>query len=173
MSVLQAIDSFRGKYRFLSNFYETEIFYDGFVYPTVEHAFQAAKTYDVVERLKICVADTPGIAKAMGRKVKLRDDWDEIRINVMASLLFTKFLKPDLRTALLKTYNTELIEGNTWGDQFWGVCDGRGENHLGKTLMKVRTYFQDFLTETSEYLCSGCDRLFKFDGDICYCRNDE
>lgn len=46
---------------------------------------------------------------------------------------------PDLAEMLLDTGNTKLIEGNSWNDTYWGVCGGRGKNHLGKILMGVRS----------------------------------
>lgn len=134
----QPIDSFSGVYRFLSNFYPCPIVYEGALYPSLEHAFQAAKTIDGVEREWVRLAPRPGEAKRRGRRVTKRDDWDDIRINVMRELLFQKFNDPQLRQRLLNTGDTQLIEGNDWGDVFWGVCRGHGENWLGKLLMEVR-----------------------------------
>ena len=140
------IDCFDGKYAFLSNFYPSPIapFNDGIVYPTVEHAFQAYKTTDINKRKEIAAQPTPGKAKHLGRHVELRDDWQEIRINVMYAALKEKFKDLELRTKLLSTGNAELIEGNTWSDNFWGDCHCpkcrsiKGENNLGKLLMKIR-----------------------------------
>ena len=140
------IDCFDGKYAFLSNFYSSPItpFNDGIVYPTVEHAFQAYKTTDINKRKEIAAQPTPGKAKHLGRHVEIRDDWQEIRINVMYTALKEKFKDLELRTKLLSTGNAELIEGNTWSDNFWGDChcpkcrDIKGENNLGKLLMKIR-----------------------------------
>ena len=140
------IDCFDGKYAFLSNFYSSPIapFKDGIVYPTVEHAFQAYKTTDINKRKEIAAQPTPGKAKYLGRHVKIRDDWQEIRINVMYTALKEKFKDLELQTKLLSTGNAELIEGNTWSDNFWGDChcpkcrDIKGENNLGKLLMKIR-----------------------------------
>jgi predicted NAD-dependent protein-ADP-ribosyltransferase YbiA (DUF1768 family) len=58
----------------------------------------------------------------------------------MGFLVRQKFREPKLRELLAGTRNAELIEGNYWGDRFWGVYvgDGKGENHLGKILMQVR-----------------------------------
>ena len=133
------IDSFAGEYRFLSNFYPSPIRVDGLLFPTVEHAFQAAKTFDRDEKRKIAEARSPGRAKQLGRKVKLRKDWESVKVGIMEELLERKFeAHPDLAERLLETDDTELIEGNTWNDTFWGVCGGRGKNHLGKALMRVR-----------------------------------
>lgn len=135
------IDSFHGEYRFLSNFYPCEIEMDGIVYPSSEHAYQAAKTDDVGERRKISKMKSAGEAKRAGKLIKLRRDWRSVSLNIMYNLLVQKFDKnknPDLYTLLKQTGDQKLVEGNTWGDTFWGVCDGVGENWLGKLLMKVR-----------------------------------
>lgn len=144
------IDKFDGEYAFLSNFYPSSIFdsNDGFTYPTVEHFFQAKKSLILKEREMISKADTPGKAKRMGRKVQLRSDWEDIKLLVMEDALRRKFSKARFREALLATGDEELIEGNWWGDTFWGVCKGVGENNLGKLLMKIR---EDFKNERSVF----------------------
>lgn len=133
------IVSFSGPYRFLSNFYPAQIYYDGVYYPTLEHAYQAAKTLNGVDRELIRGAATPGEAKTRGRRVTKRPHWDAIKLDVMERLLRGKF-RPGSKLArqLIQTGNAELVEGNTWGDVFWGVCRGEGENHLGRLLMKLR-----------------------------------
>lgn len=132
------IDKFDGKYAFLSNFWSTRIIFDNESYRTVEHAFQAAKTFNPEEREKIKNANTPGKAKRLGRKVQLRPDWEDIKYTMMQSFVKQKFEDPKLKNNLLTTGDEELVEGNTWGDKIWGVCDGQGQNLLGKILMQVR-----------------------------------
>lgn len=133
------IESFSGEYRFLSNFWYSDVEMDGVMWPTIEHAFQAAKTEIPSEQREILRANTPGTAKALGRAVTLRDGWDGIKLMVMANLVYKKFsTDEELRAKLIATGDAELIEGNNWGDKFWGVCDGEGLNHLGKVLMHVR-----------------------------------
>ena len=142
------IDSFAGDYRFLSNFYPSPMRVDRVLYPTVEHAFQAAKTADAGEKRKIAEANSPGRAKALGRKVKLRKDWESVKVGIMRELVELKFrAHADLAERLLETGEAELIEGNTWNDTFWGVCNGHGKNHLGKALMEVRAVLQEELRE--------------------------
>jgi ribA/ribD-fused uncharacterized protein len=138
------IDRFDGtKYRFLSNFWPSEVVYDGEVYPTVEHAYQAAKTLDVNARRAIREASTPGKAKRLGQKVVYRENWENLKYTVMEELLKQKFKWSDsgceLGNLLEETGDQELIEGNTWGDVYWGVCDGKGQNNLGKILMDIRS----------------------------------
>ena len=133
------IDSFQWKYRFLSNFYPAKVILAGDEYPTVEHAYQAAKTTNVAERDTIRGVARPGEAKKLGKLISTRDSWNQIKLNVMKDLVQQKFFKHrDLKRRLLDTKDSELIEGNWWGDRFWGVCEGEGENHLGKILMEVR-----------------------------------
>jgi len=152
-----AITKFWAQYRFLSNFYPV---YAGIPfgyarpqlrYPTVEHAYQAAKTLDLEWRFRIKNAERPGGAKALGNKCPLRSDWENVRINIMRDLLRSKFAQLSFKTKLLDTGERQLIEGNKWGDQFWGMTweteydEGKsvgktlvGENHLGILLMQVR-----------------------------------
>lgn len=137
------ITKFRGDYAFLSNFYvPAQVTLDGHMYVSVEHAYQAAKTVDEHERRRIREALTPGVAKRMGKKVIMRPDWEEIKETVMLDLCRQKFANNPLRTLLLKTKGQDLVEGNEWGDVFWGVCNGVGENKLGKILMQIRDEIQ-------------------------------
>ena len=135
------ITLFKDDNGFLSNFYPCTVTLDDVEYPSVEHAFQAAKTTDPGLRQKIKEARTPWIAKRMGRRVKVNMSvpaWNIIKVTVMYGLVKQKFTKEPFRTKLLDTGNAELIEGNWWGDTFWGVCMGKGENKLGGILMLVR-----------------------------------
>lgn len=132
------IDSFSGEYDFLSNFSPAEVVWMGIRYPTVEHAYQAAKSNDRGVREMFMFYRTPGQAKREGRKIEIRDDWESIKVNVMRNLLIQKFSDPVLFAKLKATAPSELIEGNWWGDTFWGVCRGIGKNTLGKLLMEIR-----------------------------------
>lgn len=132
------INSFRGDFAFLSNFANVSIVYEGVVYPNVEHAFQGAKCANPTDKLMIARLATPALAKKAGRRVQMRSDWDGIKVGVMKELLTLKFQNPKLRQMLLKTGDAVLIEGNQWNDTFWGICNGRGQNVLGRLLMEVR-----------------------------------
>jgi len=136
----EKIDKFRGEFRFLSNFWIWPIFYEEFTYLSVEHAYQASKTLSVREKMQILQESSPSGAKKLGRKVTVRKDWDKVKLRIMEELLRQKFMSYNhkLQDRLLETGDAELIEGNNWGDTFWGVCNGKGENHLGKLLMKIR-----------------------------------
>src|SRR5262249_26218885 len=128
-----------GEYRFLSNFYPAEVHFEGIAYPTSEHAYQAAKSLDPADRKRIASLPTPAEAKTAGRALTYRTDWETAKFEVMEIVVRDKFTgKPQLREKLLATGDAELIEGNTWNDQIWGVYQGKGENRLGKTLMKIR-----------------------------------
>lgn len=75
----------------------------------------------------------------LGQRVTLRGDWEDIKVSVMEDVVRLKFAHhPDLRDKLLATGKAKLIEGNNWGDTFWGMVDGRGRNELGKILMRRR-----------------------------------
>ena len=143
MKLPAKIDSFSGPWGFLSNFAPCEVLLDdGVTYPSVEHAYQAAKTLDLGKRLNFVLTGiTPSMAKQMGKKLKLRPDWEEVKVGIMRDLLMQKFNPSILRRKLLSTFQAELIEGNWWNDTFWGVCNGVGENWLGKLLMEVRQHY--------------------------------
>ena len=133
------ITSFTGEYWFLSNFYMCDVYYEGILYPSSEHAYAAAKTTDDNLRMEIANIRTPDAAKKFGRIMELRDDWDAVKINVMREILNSKFYNRELMTRLRETAPAELIEGNTWGDTVWGQCPlGVGHNWLGKLLMEIR-----------------------------------
>ena len=132
------IDSFRGEYGYLSNFHKCRVEFEGMVYPSVEHAFQAAKNPDPEYRGRIAACTSPVIAKRMGKKTQLRPDWEEVKEGIMLELLRSKFSDPVLREKLLATGDAELIEGNNHWDRYWGVFRGEGLNKLGKLLMRVR-----------------------------------
>lgn len=152
MKPTDRITRFRGQYYFLSNFYPCFVELDGDLYPSVEHAFQAAKTTDKDVRAKFQVMDGPDTAKYYGRHldevkpgVTLRKDWEQVKDEVMYQLLKDKFTRTepfesqgDLRRALVATGNKYIEEGNAHGDRYWGTVDGEGKNMLGKLLMKVR-----------------------------------
>ena len=127
------IRRFDGEHRFLSNFYYHE---DGF---TLEHYYQAAKCVDPRAAARIMEADSPGQAKRMGQRVELRPDWEDVKLIIMARLVNKKFDKPRMERLLIATVPHVLIEGNTWGDRFWGQVDGEGENWLGRLLMLKRS----------------------------------
>lgn len=132
-------EAFTGDREFLSNFYPCEIIYQDMKFPSVEHAYQSAKTNTIKERRKIQAAYSPAEAKKLGRKVQIRPDWDEDKLNVMTLLVAQKFFdNPNLTKLLLDTGDEILEEKNWWNDQFWGTCKGNGQNHLGKILMTVR-----------------------------------
>lgn len=136
---LSNIESFRGEFRFLSNFWPAEVRFEGLTFPSVEHAYQAAKSLDIDERKRFAAMERPGKAKKAAEKMAIRLDWPAVRLGIMETLVREKFTNHrELAEKLLATGDAELIEGNAWGDVFWGVCDGVGENHLGRILMKVR-----------------------------------
>ena len=126
------IDNFRGEYYFLSNFYNAPVEYEGILYTNNEAAFQSAKlknknlrTNYIYNGMKYNFATLdPSTAKKFGRHLNLRSDWEEVKFDIMYELLLTG--------------NEELVEGNTWGDRIWGKCNGKGQNNLGKILMRVR-----------------------------------
>jgi len=135
---------FKGEYAFLSNFYHAPFTLDRKTYPTVEHYFQAQKSKDLKDFQKILSAKSPGEAKSLGRKVKLRSDWDQIKDDIMFHGVYAKFdQNEDIQYKLISTSTHILKEGNNWGDTYWGVDlkTGEGKNMLGKILMRCRELF--------------------------------
>lgn len=134
------IDKFDGAYDFLSNFYDqTPVCYRGICFGSSEAAYQAQKC---PERAKEFEPLSAREAKKLGRKVEICPQWDEIKDAVMFRIVYGKFQNLYLRKMLLDTGDATLIEGNTWHDTYWGVCDDRGQNRLGYILMRVRELYR-------------------------------
>ena len=132
---------FQGQHRWLSNFWPAQVVLDGKIFPSVECAYQAAKTHPLQRGpFLYCEAWQ---AKRLGRTVELRSDWEQVKVPTMRSLIEQKFA-PDteLGEKLKATGNCQIVEGNYWGDVFWGVCKGRGQNWLGRLLMERRAFLQ-------------------------------
>ena len=132
------IRGFFEEYRFLSNFHECNVMWKSLMFKSSEAAYQAAKSKYPEVWLQF-MRMTPSQAKRRGRIIDIREDWDNIRIDVMADICTDKFLRnPDLADKLKATGNKHLEETNWWGDTFWGVCKGVGKNNLGIVLMAIR-----------------------------------
>lgn len=132
------IDKFIDKYFFLSNYYIVPVTYNGLTFQSNEAAFQAQKTLNEGQRRKFTKL-APNKAKAKGRNVVLREDWEQVKNQIMYEICLAKFSQnEDLKEKLLNTGDEELVEGNTWHDTYWGVYNRKGKNKLGKILMRVR-----------------------------------
>lgn len=138
-----AVESFHGDYRFLSNFWYCTVYFEGQKYPSVEHAYVGAKIENPEDRYILKAILRPGDARKYGQTVKLSPGFDDRKLDIMEDLIRQKFAPGSkLAQLLLETGDRLLIEGNRWGDTFWGVCRGKGENHLGKIIMKIRSELQ-------------------------------
>lgn len=140
------IDCFRGEYFWLSNTYESPLHVPGGLsFRSAEHAYQWCKTDNDWWQDRIRNAEHPLIAKKIANhpKCPILPNWDDIKVRVMERVVYYKFNDPVLREKLLDTGDAYIEEGNTWGDTFWGVCKGVGENNLGKILMKTREKFRE------------------------------
>lgn len=132
------ISEFRGEYGFLSNFYAVPVVFEGLMYLNSEAAFQSAKTTDMSVREEFTHLSAVD-AKRRGRYVRLREDWENVKLSVMYQVCWAKFSQNEcLKKRLIDTGDANLEEGNTWGDRYWGTVNGVGENNLGKILMRVR-----------------------------------
>lgn len=138
-----AIRGFFNEYRWLSNFWPCPVEFEGDMYKSSEAAYQAAKCAYRGDRALFFDLDASA-SKRKGRQVPIRTDWNQIKLIVMKTILIDKFGRnEDLKQKLLATKDAYLEETNYWKDTFWGVYEGRGENHLGMTLMEVRKLFQN------------------------------
>jgi len=135
----QATPAFRGPLAFCSNMHLARVF----GYRSVEHAYVASKTLDPAGRARVRAEPNPFRARELGRALSLRPGWDAMRLAVMATLVREKFTRhAPLAELLVATGDLDLVERNRWRDTFWGVCNGIGENHLGRILMTVKAELQ-------------------------------
>jgi len=148
------IDKFEGRFRFLSNFYPCKIEHKGIKYPSVEHFYVAMKVTEMqlIDGIYYTAADfremisrisNPGDVKKIGSRVKIRRDWDDKKLEFMNWAVREKFKDETLAEMLISTGDQEIIEGNWWHDNFFGSCScvkcgNKGQNNLGKLLMRVR-----------------------------------
>lgn len=130
------INKFADDYSFLSNYYPCIVVYNGYTFQSSEAAYQAQKDPSRINEFINLDADD---SKHLARKVMLRPDWEDIKVQIMEEIVRAKFTQnKDLAEKLLATGEEELVEGNYWRDRFWGVYEGEGQNHLGKILMQIR-----------------------------------
>lgn len=134
-----------GKYGCFSNFYLCPVAFDGMNFSNSEAAWQSQKCV-IISTKKNFEIKSPSQAKASGRRVKLREDWEDVKYQLMIDVCYAKFTQnPALKEILLSTGEEELIEDTTgWHDNIWGNCSCakcmniEGKNLLGKALMEVR-----------------------------------
>lgn len=155
--IIEVINCFHEEFAWLSNFFASPIEMPGetFVFATAEHAYQAAKCACVSDQAFIATLTTPGKAKRKAAKLQMREDWEDPvtcvingiqhvgipkKVAVMLDIVTQKFVQnPELAELLIATGDAHIEEGNNWGDRFWGVCEGEGENWLGEILVSVRS----------------------------------
>ena len=129
---------FKHNYAFLSNMYPctitTSIGDSVYTFSCVESAYQAHKC---PERVQEFINLNGYEAKRLAKTVKLRSDWEDIKVDLMEKLVSQKFQDQSLKEKL-QAVTGEIVETNNWGDRFWGRCYGRGLNVLGSILMKIR-----------------------------------
>ena len=135
------IKGFFGEYRWLSNYHVCDIYFEGNKYGSTEAAYQAAKSPDSFIRFQMTEL-SPGDSKQFAKTILIRNDWHNVKYDVMSTIVFDKFYRhKDLRIKLLETGDKYLEETNHWGDRYYGVCDGEGLNVLGNILMNIRSFW--------------------------------
>lgn len=136
---------FQKEYRWLSNFWPCFVTYDGLNFSSSEAAYQASKSESAEIRKEFEYLSAKG-AKKKGQAIEIRPDWDEVKDKVMYEICRSKFdQNPELKEKLLATGEAKLVEGNGWGDTYWGICNGEGENRLGEILMRIRSEYREAL----------------------------
>ncbi|KAH9932375.1 uncharacterized protein B0H18DRAFT_1137707 [Fomitopsis serialis] len=126
-----------------TNFAPYAIHWDGRMYPTTEHLFQAHKFMphrpDLAERIRCLPSSRAALQEAGNLRPLQRTDWFEVNVRVMDDVLEAKVSQHfSLRDMLLQTGTSELVEDSPV-DSFWGCGqDGLGRNELGKALMRLR-----------------------------------
>ena len=136
----KVIDNFSYPYKFLSNYYETRVRYDGFVYQSSEAAFHAQKNFSLDTKMEFTFLQPPE-AKYKAKNIEIREDWDSVKDEIMYSVVFNKFCqRKDIRDKLIQTGDAILICKNTYNDKYWGISDkdNKGKNKLGLILERVR-----------------------------------
>jgi ribA/ribD-fused uncharacterized protein len=132
------VAGFVAEYRWLSNFYLCRVEWDGRVYGSSEAAYHSAK-YPPAERDVFTTLDPDSAKKLSRTKPYDTAGWERRKEQSMRDVIWAKFSQnPDLAKALLATGDRHLEETNWWGDKFWGVFQGEGENKLGQILMETR-----------------------------------
>lgn len=120
----------------------------GYEWRTAEHAYQAMKYQNEDFWGEMAYGDlTPGQAKKLGSKVPLPDWWADNKLLIMRNIVTKKFNQNgNLMDKLAQTKGSLIVEGNSWGDTFWGQCPvGKGRNELGKILMSIRDDITRFI----------------------------
>lgn len=127
---------------FLTNFFMSPFIFEGEEVASAEHAYQAAKSTDEMEKIWVLSQPTPSDAKRIGKNVShVRPDWENVKVDIMEAILRAKFsgdLKEWLTTGRFS--QAELVHTCPWEQvSFWGIGrSGQGANMLGKLLMKIR-----------------------------------
>lgn len=132
-------------YGVFSNLYRRSVTFEGVVFPTSEHAYQAGKARKPAVRDWILSAPTPALAAMAAHGLYVWDvapDWAQTKFDRMRQVLRAKFDQhDDLRQLLMSTGNARLVEVGTVNNavnRLWGEVDGKGENMLGVMLMELR-----------------------------------
>lgn len=145
------IDNLQYKDKWVHNWFSNlepfSIEIDGIIYPSVENYYQSQKTLDLDKRKQFENCN-PYYAKKLGKTLTIRPDWEQVKFDVMEKALRIKFTKNTEYGQKLMQTEGEIVEWNNWGDKIWGkTLDGKGENRLGKILMKIRDELNDKISE--------------------------
>lgn len=139
---LSKIDSFTEYFDFLHNNFQTPVYFSGILYPSVSHAYHAARSNDERTRRAILNAETFQALGNIALRINDPIDWQERKVKIMEQLVRDKFRRSkELQERLKLTEGRELVmtyTDNNSKNNFWGVVKGNGQNQLGRILMKIR-----------------------------------
>lgn len=141
MNTTKPITAFTGDYDFLSMDYPCRVVFDGLVYPSASHAFQASKTNDPNRREIIRNVLDGATARSLGSHLKPDYQWVSSRLSILTTVLENKFFNNiDLAKRLLETGERYIAYAN-YTDRVLGCTPATytGGNHLGIALMKIRS----------------------------------
>lgn len=133
-------------YGAFSNLYRREIEFEGVVYPTAEHAYQAGKPRKDSVREWLMSAPSPSLLAMAAHGLyswDIQSNWSKVKFERMKQVLRAKFTQhEDLTALLLSTGEARLVESATVDNlvnRTWGEVNGKGKNMLGKLLMEIRS----------------------------------
>jgi ribA/ribD-fused uncharacterized protein len=129
---------FRKQYDYLGNMYIIPVCYRGIQFEASEIAYVYSKCANKEQAHQIAILGDPYEAKKLGKSVQLIENWNKRKVKIMHEIVYAKFSQNPMIASKLAALEGDIVEENTWGDTFWGVCNGTGDNYLGQILMQVR-----------------------------------
>lgn len=155
---MEKITDFSNQYSFLNNDHICLVHYDGLLYASVTHAFQAARTLSESTREQISKIHDIETMYELVENIEDPPEWNKNRVRIMEILIRDKFRRNHiLRQRLSETGTAQLqnsYQESSPSNLFWGTINDRGDNTIGKILMKVRSDIQKECELENWVLCT-------------------